>query len=116
MLEVRRVRPVFRHRRPLVLQDHGFGPAREFVLGSALEIQGRKNIVVAGCDSDGVDGEGKSGAIADGNTVARATLNAKHYLDKHDAEIFFDSLEDSIQFVSMTNVNDVIVIFVGEKE
>jgi len=92
----------------------GFGPTREFVLSSALEIQGRKNIVVAGCDSDGVDGEGKSGAIADGNTVARATLNAKHYLDKHDAEIFFDSLNDSIQFVSMTNVNDIIVILVGE--
>jgi len=41
----------------------------EFVLSSAIEIQGRKNIVVAGCDSDGVDGDGKSGAIADGNTV-----------------------------------------------
>jgi len=41
-------------------------------------------------------------------------LNARHYLDKHDAEIFFDSLDDSIQFVSMTNVNDIIVIFVGE--
>jgi len=93
----------------------GFGPTREFVLSSAIEIQGRKNIVVAGCDSDGVDGDGKSGAIADGNTVARASLNARHYLDKHDAEIFFDSLDDSIQFVSMTNVNDIIVIFVGEK-
>ena len=93
---------------------NGFGPTREFVLSSAIEIQRRKNIVIAGCDSDGEDGEGKSGAIADGNTVARATLNAKHYLDKHDAEIFFDSLGDSIEFVSMTNVNDIIVIFVGE--
>ena len=94
----------------------GFGPTREFVLSSAIEIQGRKNIVVAGCDSDGVDGEGKSGAIADGNTVARATLDPKRYLDKHDAEIFFDSLGDSIQFTSMTNVNDIIVILVGDKE
>ncbi|MBU1213252.1 MAG: DUF4147 domain-containing protein [Alphaproteobacteria bacterium] len=95
---------------------NGFGPTREFVLSSALEIQGRKNIVVAGCDTDGVDGDGKSGAIADGNTVSRATLDARHYLDKHDAEIFFDSLGDSIQFVSMTNVNDIIVIIVGDKE
>lgn len=94
----------------------GFGPTREFVLSSAIEIQGRKNIVVAGCDSDGVDGDGKSGAIADGNTVARATLDPKHYLDKHDAEIFFDSLGDSIQFVSMTNVNDIIIIMVGDKD
>jgi glycerate-2-kinase len=92
----------------------GFGPAREFVLSSAIEIQGRKNIVVAGCDSDGVDGDGKSGAIGDGHTIARAALSAQHYLDKHNAEIFFDSLNDSIQFVSMTNVNDVIVILVGE--
>ncbi len=95
---------------------NGFGPTREFVLSSALEIQGRKNLVVAGCDSDGVDGDGKSGAIADGNTVARATLDPRHYLDKHDAEIFFDSLGDSIQFTSMTNVNDIIVILVGDKE
>ena len=94
----------------------GFGPTREFVLSSALEIRGRRNIVVAGCDTDGVDGDGKSGAIADGLTLSRATLDAKHYLDKHDAEIFFDSLDDSIQFVSMTNVNDIIVILVGEKE
>jgi len=93
----------------------GFGPTREFVLSSAIEIAGRRNIVVAGCDSDGVDGDGKSGAIADGNTVARATLDPRHYLDKHDAEIFFDSLDDSIQFVSMTNVNDIIVILVGPK-
>jgi glycerate-2-kinase len=92
----------------------GFGPTREFVLSSALEIQGRKNIVIAGCDSDGVDGEGKAGAIADGQTVARATLHAQHYLDTHDAEAFFDSLNDSIEFKSMTNVNDIIVIFVGE--
>jgi len=95
---------------------NGFGPCREFVLSAALEIQGRNNIVVAGCDTDGVDGDGKSGAIADGQTVSRATLDPKHYLDKHDAEIFFDSLNDSIQFVSMTNVNDIIVILVGAPE
>ncbi len=95
---------------------NGFGPTREFVLSSAIEIQGRKNIVVAGCDSDGVDGDGKSGAIADGHTIARAKLDPRHYLDKHDAEIFFDSLDDSIQFVSMTNVNDIIIILVGDKE
>ena len=95
---------------------NGFGPCREFVLGAALEIEGRRNIVVAGCDTDGVDGDGKSGAIADGQTVDRATLDPRHYLDKHDAELFFDSLDDSIQFVSMTNVNDIIVILVGEKE
>lgn len=94
---------------------NGFGPTREFVLSSAIEIQGRDNIVVAGCDTDGVDGDGKSGAIADGRTVNRATLDPRHYLDTHDAEIFFDSLNDSIEFVSMTNVNDIIIFLVGER-
>lgn len=97
----------------------GFGPTREFVLSSALEMADRKNIVIAGVDTDGVDGDGKSGAIADGATVARARaldLDARHYLDTHDAEAFFDALNDSIQFKSMTNVNDLIIVFVGPKE
>jgi len=91
----------------------GFGPTREFVLSSAIEIAGRRNIVVAGCDTDGVDGDGKSGAIADGNTLSRSGLDAQLHLDKHDAEIFFDALGDSIQFSSMTNVNDMIIVMVG---
>lgn len=93
----------------------GFGPNREFVLSSALEIQGRRNIVVAGVDTDGVDGDGKAGAIADGLTVGRSTLDARWHLDRHDAEAFFDDLGDSISYTSMTNVNDVVVILVGPK-
>jgi glycerate-2-kinase len=94
----------------------GFGPNREFVLSSALEIQGRRNIVVAGADTDGVDGDGKSGAIADGLTVGRSTLDARWHLDRHDGEAFFDDLGDSISYTSMTNVNDVVVVLVGPKE
>lgn len=94
----------------------GFGPNREFVLSSAIEVANRKNIVIAGADTDGEDGQGKSGAIADCRTVHRAELDAKYYLDKHDAEIFFDSLGDSLEFSSMTNVNDVDVVLIGPKE
>lgn len=94
---------------------NGFGPNREFVLASAIEIANRDSIVVAGVDTDGVDGEGKSGAIADPRTVHRTKLNAKYYLDKHDAEIYFDDLGDSLQFESRTNVNDLDVIIVGPK-
>lgn len=94
----------------------GFGPNREFVLSSALEIQGRNNIVVAGADTDGVDGEGKAGAIADGFTVERSSLDPRWHLDRHEAEAFFDALGDSIEFTSMTNVNDVVVVLVGPKE
>lgn len=93
---------------------NGFGPTREFVLSSAIEIAGRKNIVVAGCDTDGVDGDGKSGAIADGQTISRSSLDAQTHLDKHNAEAFFDHLDDSIQFTSMTNVNDIVIVLIDK--
>ena len=94
----------------------GFGPNREFVLSSALEIANRKNIVVAGADTDGEDGQGKSGAIADCRTVHRTDLDARWHLDKHEAEAYFDALGDSLEFTSQTNVNDIDVILIGEKE
>ena len=93
----------------------GFGPNREFVLSSAIEIANRENIVVAGADSDGEDGQGKSGAIADCRTVRRTELDAKWHLDKHEAEIYFDSLGDSLEFESHTNVNDIDVVLIGPK-
>ena len=91
----------------------GFGPCREFVLSSALEIAGRRGIVVAGADTDGEDGQGKSGAVADTRTIARATLDPYFHLHKHEAEAFFDHLGDSLQFESRTNVNDVLVALVA---
>lgn len=94
----------------------GFGPNREFVLSSAIEIANRQNIVVAGADTDGEDGQGKSGAIADCRTVHRTDLDARWHLDKHEAEAFFDALGDSLEFTSHTNVNDIDVILIGEKE
>ncbi|NLK07370.1 MAG: DUF4147 domain-containing protein [Firmicutes bacterium] len=93
----------------------GFGPNREFVLSSALEIADRDNIVVAGADTDGEDGEGKSGAIADCRTVSRTELDAKWHLDKHEAEAYFDDLGDSLLFESRTNVNDINVVLIGPK-
>ncbi len=94
----------------------GFGPNREFILSGAMEIAGRNNIVMAAADTDGEDGQGKSGAIADVRTVQRSQLDPDYYLRKHDAEIFFDALGDSLQFESRTTVNDIVVILVGPKE
>lgn len=94
----------------------GFGPCREFVLSSALEIANRKGIVVAGADTDGEDGQGKSGAIADSRTISRASLDPLTHLHKHEAEAFFDHLGDSLLFESRTNVNDVIAILIAPKE
>lgn len=88
------------------------GPNREFVLQSALEIENRKNIVVAAADSDGIDGKGKAGAVADGTTIRRADTDPSGSLAEHSTEEFFDSISDSIEFDSDTNVNDIIVILI----
>jgi glycerate 2-kinase len=94
----------------------GFGPTREFVLSAALEIANRQGIVVAGADTDGEDGQGKSGAIADCRTVSRSTLDARHQLTIHKSEAFFDALGDSLEFDSRTNVNDLVVVLIAPKE
>ncbi|MFP4608282.1 MAG: glycerate kinase [Candidatus Aenigmatarchaeota archaeon] len=95
--------------------DHGKGgPNRELVLSAAVEISGRKNIVVASVDSDGIDGMDKAGAIADCNSVDRSTFKPKKLLKQHDSQRFFDELNDSIEFESRTNVNDITVLLVGE--
>ncbi len=93
----------------------GFGPNREFVLSSALEIADRHGIVVAGADTDGEDGQGKSGAIADCRTISRSDMDARHQLKIHKSEVFFDALGDSLKFESRTNVNDLVVVLVGPK-
>lgn len=93
----------------------GFGPNREFVLSSAIEIADRHGIVVAGADTDGEDGEGKSGAIADCLTIGRSEMDARHQLKIHKSEVFFDALGDSLEFESRTNVNDLVVVLVGPK-
>lgn len=96
-------------------ERNGFGPNREFVLSSALEIAGRRGIVVAGADTDGEDGQGKSGAVADDRTIARSQMDARHHLKTHKSEVFFDALGDSLQFESRTNVNDIVVVLVAPK-
>jgi len=92
------------------------GPNREFVLGFAMEIMNREKIVVASVDSDGTDGRGKAGALADTSSIRRCKLNAKELLKKHDSQRFFDELGDSIEFESNTNVNDITVILIDKVE
>ena len=88
------------------------GPNREFVLRCALKIQDKKGIVVASADSDGIDGRGKAGAVADGTTISRGKEDPNYVLKEHSTEGFFDRIGDSIEFDSSTNVNDISVILV----
>jgi len=88
------------------------GPNRELVLSSAIEIKGRDSIVLLSVDSDGTDGIGKAGAIADTNSLDRSELVAEEILRTHESQRFFDDLGDSIELNSFTNVNDITIILV----
>ncbi|MFO7791645.1 MAG: DUF4147 domain-containing protein [Candidatus Saliniplasma sp.] len=90
------------------------GPNREFVLSAAIEISDRENIVIASVDSDGTDGRGKAGAIADTRSIRRCGLQAKELLRKHESQRFFEELGDSIEMESDTNINDITVILIDE--
>ncbi|MFW6141998.1 MAG: glycerate kinase type-2 family protein [Candidatus Saliniplasma sp.] len=90
------------------------GPNRELILSAALEIKEREKIVVASVDTDGTDGRGKAGAMADTASVHRSELDANELLNGHDSQRFFDELGDSIELNSRTNVNDITVILIDE--
>jgi glycerate 2-kinase len=70
-----------------------------FVLACAKKIAG-KNITVLSAGTDGVDGNSPAaGAIADGQTLARAraqNLNPDDYNARSDAFTFFEKLNDAI--------------------
>ena len=70
-----------------------------FVLACVEKIAG-KGIVVLSAGTDGIDGNSPAaGAVADGETFARAAqmgLDAKHYFRRSDSFHFFDALGDAI--------------------
>jgi glycerate 2-kinase len=80
---------------------HGRGGRNlEFVLGAALELQGRKGVTVLAAGSDGIDGTSRAaGALADGETIGRARrhrLDPRRVLARHDTERFFRALGDLV--------------------
>ncbi len=95
--------------------SHRGGPNREFVLSSAVQLKNRSNMVVAAVDTDGVDGKGKAGAIADCQSIERSKLDPFKALEDHSTESFFDEINDSIELPITTNVNDLIVVVIGKK-
>jgi glycerate-2-kinase len=91
---------------------HGRGGRNlEFALGAALALEGRSGITVLAAGSDGIDGSSKAaGALADGQTLARARrrgLDALRALARHDTEDFFARLGDLVVTgPTGTNVTD----------
>jgi hydroxypyruvate reductase len=94
------------------------GRNQELALAAALALSGWDDILIASLATDGTDGPtDAAGAFADGATLARAAklgLNAQDFLSRNDAYHFFRELgELLITGPTHTNVNDLILVFVG---
>ncbi|MCX7661042.1 glycerate kinase [Caldimonas sp.] len=94
------------------------GRATEFLLGTALALQGQPGVYVLAADTDGIDGvEDNAGAIVTPDTLARGQalgLNATEVLDRNDAYRYFEALGDLvITGPTYTNVNDFRAILVA---
>jgi hydroxypyruvate reductase len=94
------------------------GRNQEFVLAAALEIAGLSDTVILSAGTDGTDGPtDAAGAIADGETCARAFglgLDPRAALDGNDAYPFFQHLGDLVVTgPTKTNVMDVRLVLVG---
>ena len=95
------------------------GRNQELVLGAALALHGRKQMLVASMGTDGIDGASHAaGAFADQTTIARAEalgLDATAALAANDSTPFFEALDDLIVTgPTGTNVMDVQVVLIPE--
>lgn len=103
----------------VTLRGRGLGGRnQEFVLAAASDIAGVRNVVLLSAGTDGTDGPtDAAGAIADAQTIARATekgLSAADSLARNDSNRFFEPLGDLIRTgPTGTNVMDVQVVLVG---
>jgi hydroxypyruvate reductase len=94
------------------------GRNQEFVLASAMQMQGMTSTVVFSAGTDGSDGPtDAAGAITDSSVGERARalgLEPKEYLDNNDSYQFFAALDDLYKTgPTNTNVMDVRIILVG---
>lgn len=96
------------------------GRNQEFVLAAAIDIAGLESGTVFSAGTDGTDGPtDAAGAIADGQTVARARtlgLDPVEYLTKNDSYHFFEKLGDLVKTgPTGTNVADVRLMVLSSK-
>lgn len=94
------------------------GRNQEFVLATVSGIEGLERTVVFSAGTDGTDGPtDAAGAVADGNTLARAAemgLDADASMDRNDAYHFFEPLGDLVMTgPTHTNVMDLRLLLVG---
>jgi glycerate 2-kinase len=94
------------------------GRNQEVALGAALALAGTRGVLVAAAGTDGIDGPtDAAGAVADGDTVARALgagLEPEQALADNDAYPLFAALGDLITTGHTgTNVMDLYLVLVG---
>ncbi|MGH7445525.1 MAG: MOFRL family protein, partial [Longimicrobiales bacterium] len=94
------------------------GRNQELALAGAIELAGTSDILVASFGTDGIDGPTSvAGAVADGESVARAgerSVDAHGSLADNDAFGFFGCLHDLLLTgPTGTNVLDVQIALVG---
>jgi glycerate 2-kinase len=94
------------------------GRSQEFALAAALDIAGLARVVILAGGTDGTDGPtDAAGAIADGETCARAAaggLDPRAALRANDSYPFFRALGDLlVTGPTNTNVMDVRLVLVG---
>jgi len=94
------------------------GRNQEFALAAAMDIAAVPDVVILSAGTDGTDGPtDAAGALADGDTLPRATalgLAPRAALDGNDAYPFFERLGDLvITGPTRTNVMDVRLVLVG---
>ena len=94
------------------------GRNQEFVLAAALALEGVSGVVVFSAGTDGTDGPtDAAGAVADGDTCARARalgLDPEAHLAANDAYPFFQALGDLIVTgPTLTNVMDLRLLLIG---
>ncbi len=94
------------------------GRNQELALAAAVQLNGAEDVTLLSGGTDGTDGPtDAAGAIADGQTLARARaagLSAAEHLARHDSYRFFAALDDLvITGPTQTNVMDLQLVLVG---
>jgi hydroxypyruvate reductase len=89
----------------------------EFLLSTAIALNGAEEVYGLAGDTDGVDGQEEiAGAVCTPDTLARAWklgIRPRDSLDNNDGHGFFEALGDSvITGPTLTNVNDFRAILI----
>ena len=97
------------------------GRCQEFCLSAAIQLQGDSGITVLAAGSDGSDGPtDAAGALADGETIARAKtmgLHAPTFLERNDSYTFFSRLDDLLMTgATKTNLMDLYLVVITPRD